>query len=183
MGEREEFREVYREHYGAVYRYMLRRVGDADAADLAAEVFTVAWRRFDALSAQAPLPWLYTVARNTVANHRRKEGRAEDAHRGLAVTAAASVRDVGETVTEREAVHRAWSTLRPADQEVLALIGWEGLTVREAARVLDCSAPTCSVRLMRARTRLSRAMTRVGGADGRAELIGRASRTSAEGAR
>ncbi|MFF1873489.1 RNA polymerase sigma factor [Kitasatospora herbaricolor] len=99
-GERKQFREVYREHYGAVYRYMHRRVGDADAADLAAEVFTVAWRRFDALPAQAPLPWLYTVARNTVANHRRKEGRAEDAHRGLTVTAAASARDIGETVTE-----------------------------------------------------------------------------------
>ncbi|MFF1951717.1 sigma factor-like helix-turn-helix DNA-binding protein [Kitasatospora herbaricolor] len=66
---------------------------------------------------------------------------------------------------------------------MLALIGWEGLTVREAARVLDCSPLTCSVRLMRARTRLARAMTQVGGADGRADLIGRASRTSAEGAR
>lgn len=164
---------MYREHYGAVYRYMIRRVGAADAADLAAEVFAVAWRRMDTLPAGAPLPWLYTVARNTVANHRRAVGRAEDLHRDLAVDATVTARDVGEAVTERHVVHRAWAALRTSDQEVLALIGWEGLTVREAARVLGCSAPACSVRLMRARARLARALETVGGAGETPETIGR----------
>ncbi|MEV8100720.1 sigma-70 family RNA polymerase sigma factor [Kitasatospora sp. NPDC085879] len=175
MGDREAFRRVYREHYDAVYRYMIRRVGATDAADLAAEVFTVAWRRMDALPALAPLPWLYAVARNTVANHRRKAGRAEDMERSLAVEATATARDIGETVTERHTVHRAWAALRTSDQEVLALIGWEGLTVREAARVLGCSAPACSVRLMRARTRLAQALETADGARGTTETIGRAS--------
>ncbi|MFC5643017.1 sigma-70 family RNA polymerase sigma factor [Kitasatospora cinereorecta] len=151
-------RQVYREYHGSVFRYLVRRVGAEDAADLTAEVFTVVWRRLDALPAAAPLPWLYAVARNTMANHRRRAGRADEAHRMLAVGTSTAGRDVGEAVAERHLVHRAWASLRESDREVLALIGWEALTVREAATVLGCSAAACSVRLMRATTRLAKAL-------------------------
>jgi RNA polymerase sigma-70 factor (ECF subfamily) len=174
VGKQEEFRAVYRECYGAVYRYLVRRVGADDAADLTAEVFTIAWRRLDALPTGEPLPWLYTVARKTAANHWRGADRAEEAQRMLAFEGWTVGRDVGELVTERQAVQRAWASLRPADREVLALIGWERLTVREAATVLECSAAACSVRLMRARTRFRKAMeATAAGPEGAEEVVAR----------
>jgi DNA-directed RNA polymerase specialized sigma24 family protein len=70
----QRFSELYGALYGRVRAYAARRVG-ADAADeVAAETFTIAWRRFEAIPAE-PLPWLYGVARNVVARHWTGEAR------------------------------------------------------------------------------------------------------------
>jgi RNA polymerase sigma-70 factor (ECF subfamily) len=155
----EEFRAIYARHYDAVLRYAWRRVGADDAPDVTAEVFTVVWRRAEAIPARNVLPWLYGVARKVVANHLRGAGRVERLadHPGDPSVAA---RDVADQVAARHLVHRAWLSLGEGDRELLALIGWEGLRVREAARVLGCSTATCSVRLHRARARLRQAMSR-----------------------
>ncbi|MFB7672273.1 RNA polymerase sigma factor [Kitasatospora purpeofusca] len=158
MGEEDEFRAVYGEHHTAVYRYVRRRVAPEEAADVTAEVFTTVWRRFGDRPHSAVLPWLYGVARRTVANHlRARESALAAVRAGWSVTVAVA-RDVGEQVAARDAVQRAWSGLSPADREVLALIGWEGLTVRDAARALGCSTAVFSMRLLRARKRLRTAV-------------------------
>ncbi|MET8305280.1 sigma factor-like helix-turn-helix DNA-binding protein [Micromonospora sp. NPDC005173] len=51
------------------------------------------------------------------------------------------------------------ATLSDLDQEILRLIGWEELTVSEAAQVLGCARATVAVRLHRARRRLTEAMS------------------------
>ncbi len=48
----------------------------------------------------------------------------------------------------------AFNALPPRDQEVLMLIGWDGLTVGQAAQVLGCSPESLTLRLHRARKRL-----------------------------
>ncbi|MFC8723123.1 RNA polymerase sigma factor [Kitasatospora sp. NPDC057198] len=153
MGAAEDFSALYREHHGAVLRYLHRRVGADSAGDLAAEVFTVVWRRWAEVPGEA-LPWLYGVARNVVANHVRGRERAGRLAAGLAADAAGPGRDVAEQVAARDGVHAAWSRLAERDREVLALTGWEGLDTRQAARALGCSPAAFSVRLYRARRRL-----------------------------
>jgi RNA polymerase sigma-70 factor (ECF subfamily) len=60
----------------------------------------------------------------------------------------------------------ALAALRESDREALLLRAWEGLSTREAAAVVGCSAATFAVRLHRARVRLSRALDEIqGGAD------------------
>ena len=68
-GEHARFDAVYAEHRDDVWRY-LRRRASSEPEDLTTEVFLVAWRRRDDLPDE-PLPWLYGVARNVLANHRR----------------------------------------------------------------------------------------------------------------
>lgn len=54
--------------------YARRRCDDALAEDVVAETFLVAWRRLDDVPAHAALPWLYGIARRTLANqHRGRE--------------------------------------------------------------------------------------------------------------
>jgi RNA polymerase sigma-70 factor (ECF subfamily) len=155
----DEFREMYTRHYDAVLRYAWRRVGADAAPDVAAEVFTTAWRRMADVPRQ-PLPWLYGVARNVVANHARGRQRAD---RLLArVPRTTELRDIGDQVTSGSVIRQAWQSLGPGDRELLALIGWEGLTVGEAARALGCTAAACSVRLYRARRRLRGALEELG---------------------
>jgi DNA-directed RNA polymerase specialized sigma24 family protein len=66
------FEAVYREHRLQVLAYCTRRLTPADAADTCAEVFLVAWRRFDDVPlAPKTLPYLYGIAARVISNQRR----------------------------------------------------------------------------------------------------------------
>ncbi|GIF95759.1 RNA polymerase sigma factor [Catellatospora citrea] len=153
------FTKVYDDHYQQILQYGRRRLADLDApAELAQEVFAVAWRRRDEVPERC-LPWLYGVSRRLLANHWRA-GRA--AGRQVPITDADVLRQPGATGADATVgvadVRAALRSLSDLDQEILRLIGWEELTVAEAAQVLGCSRTTAAVRLHRARTRLTAAM-------------------------
>jgi RNA polymerase sigma factor (sigma-70 family) len=151
-GPRERFEELYRQHVGAVAAYALRRASRETAEDVVAETFLVAWRRLDRMP-EEPLPWLYGVARRTLANHRRSAIRRESLARRLEIEA-----PVGSVTPVDERLLDALRRLRRRDREVLMLLAWEGLTPAEAAQVLDCSPVAFRIRLHRARKRLAIAL-------------------------
>jgi RNA polymerase sigma-70 factor (ECF subfamily) len=162
-GERGEewFTTLYTAHYPDIVRYGLRRVIDTDSSvELAQEVFVVAWRRRDQVPERG-LPWLYGVARRLLAN----EWRARRSHPPALPIDHAEALPQGLDSVQPESVasvldlRAALATLSDLDQEVLRLVGWEQLTVAEAAVVLDCSRATAAVRLHRARRRLTAALT------------------------
>ncbi len=161
--ERLRFEALFRDSYPAVLGYVLRRTTDpADAADVVAETFLVAWRRLpDLLTAQSPRPWLFGVARNVLANHDRSRSRRDGLARRLAEHLAvaaerAAPADAGHEHLDR--VRAALAGLPEGDREVLTLVAWEGLSRDEVATALGCSRATARVRLHRARRRLTRAL-------------------------
>ena len=133
--------------------YAVRRVADpADAADIVAETFLIAWRRLDDVPPdEQARPWLFGVARRVLANYYRGE------HRRLALgeRLRTSLQDVvhppeaGDSVVEL-----AMSRLSPDDRELLRLVAWEDLARAEIAMVLQVPRATVRVRLHRARRRL-----------------------------
>lgn len=70
-GDAERFRSLYESEATALLGYAVRRVGRAeDAADVVADVFTVAWRRVGDIPTGAEArPWLFGIARNVLSNH------------------------------------------------------------------------------------------------------------------
>lgn len=74
---RVRFTDLFDRTHAPLLAYAVRRVADpADAADVVAETFLVAWRRLDDVPAgEAARPWLYGVARRVLANHYRGERR------------------------------------------------------------------------------------------------------------
>src|ERR671935_449765 len=64
------FHEIYERHREEVTLYVRRRVAADAVEDLVAETFLVCWRKLDDVPRE-PLPWLYAVARKTLANHYR----------------------------------------------------------------------------------------------------------------
>ncbi|MDR7275781.1 RNA polymerase sigma factor [Catenuloplanes atrovinosus] len=146
------FSALYTDFYHHILRYGVRRLPDTEAAsELAQDVFVITWRRRTEVPA-TPLPWLYGVARRVLANRRRA-----DTH--LPVPLA----DVPETPVSDEPataldLRAALATLPEPDQEILRLVGWEELSVSEAAHVLGCSRTAAGVRLHRARRRLTSAL-------------------------
>jgi RNA polymerase sigma-70 factor (ECF subfamily) len=149
---RARFDELYREHAGAVAAYALRRAPRDVAEEVVAETFLVAWRRLERVPAK-PLPWLYGVARRTLANQRRAAKRRDALARRLELEVPPVT---GEQIEYR--VLDALQTLRSKDRELLMLVAWEGLTPGEAAVVLGSSPVACRIRLHRARKQLALAI-------------------------
>jgi RNA polymerase sigma factor (sigma-70 family) len=155
---RARFRAVYDAHYHRVLGYVLRRTATReDAEDIVAETFLTAWRRLENVpTGSGGLLWLYGIARNTLANHRRGERRrgrlAGRLHKELGEQLSRPV-DSGAEVA---LVAAAFARLRDDDRELLALAAWEGLDPGEIATVLGCSRNAARIRLHRARRRFAR---------------------------
>jgi RNA polymerase sigma-70 factor (ECF subfamily) len=141
----QRFEQIYAEHRDAVRAYVRRRAPADVVDDVVADVFVVCLRRIDDVP-DAALPWLYAVARKTLANERRKRERTAP----LTIGAAFDPEPVGDA-----ALAAAFAELSDRDREVLRLVAWEGLSLRDAATVLGCSAVACRVRYHRAKARLA----------------------------
>lgn len=170
MGEEDSasFEALYTATFAHLLGYALRRCGDVeDAADVVAETFAIAWRRIDTVPpGDGARLWLYGVARNVLANHRRGLTR----RRELSAALAAEVAEVYERSAEESAgesaefaaIGRAFRGLPEDDRELLALVAWEGLDHGQIAKVLGCSRNAVRIRLYRARRRLARTLAAVG---------------------
>jgi RNA polymerase sigma-70 factor (ECF subfamily) len=158
VGDREDrFRRLFDACYSPLHAYARRRTALADADDIVADTLTVAWRRLDDVpTGDGALPWLYGVARRTLANQRRGSGRREALVRRLVRERTAVPAAFGG---DAHPILGALERLRPDDREVLQLWAWEQLRADEIAAVLGCSPNAAALRLSRARRRLREAMT------------------------
>lgn len=157
----EELEDLIRSVSPDLLGYLVRWTQPVDdAADVLAETLVVAWRRRHDIPAghDHARAWLFVVARNTLANHRRGQLRRRALADRLRVQLAGYDEGgpVGDEQTER--VRAALGTLPLEDQELITLIIWDGLAVAEAGQVLELPASTARSRYARARTRLARAL-------------------------
>jgi RNA polymerase sigma-70 factor (ECF subfamily) len=140
----QRFEQIYAEHREAVRAYVRRRCPEPVVEDVVSETFVVCLRKIDRVPAE-PLPWLYAVAWKTLANERRKRARVAPSQPLIA-----EPEPVGDGV-----LADAFNRLSEKDREVLRLIAWEGLSLSDAATVLECSVVACRVRYHRAKSRLA----------------------------
>ena len=153
--------QLYREHYHEVLAYCIRRVGVADAEDLASEVFSIAWRRREELEMETAQAWLYGVARGVVANNWRSVFRRRRLVDRLTMQpdhSAVATEEYFARTHESDETIACLRRLRASDQEVLMLAAWEGLTSPEIAMALGISRAAAEQRLHRAKKRLAAVM-------------------------
>lgn len=134
--------------------YFERRVQPrGDAADLLADTLVVAWRKHRLCPAdpEQGRMWLFTIARNILANHRRgitrRQAIAERLRQQLAI---APSHDQPDGSNVRDAVAGLPDDLR----ELVRLVHWEGFTVAEAAQILGINPSTARSRYAAAKARL-----------------------------
>jgi RNA polymerase sigma-70 factor (ECF subfamily) len=158
------FESCFRDNYPAVLAFAIRRLPDrASAEDAASETFAVVWRRRD-LIPDEPLPWLFGIALRVVANQRRSARRRDRLGDRLKQETgpAADAPEPVDALRRRDGFSRAFQRLSEGEREVLRLVAWDGLSTREAAGVLECSAAAFRVRLHRARRRLTKHLEATG---------------------
>lgn len=158
------FTAIFDRHAVSIHRFLARRIEPAEAESLLGEVFRIAFERrhtFD-LTRESARPWLYGIATNLLARHRRSEARRL---RAIASVASMRVRDADDVVGDRAAevadaagwwatVVEAIDQLPDAERHTLMLYAWEELGYEDVAAALDVPVGTVRSRLNRARRRL-----------------------------
>jgi RNA polymerase sigma-70 factor (ECF subfamily) len=158
------FATIFDRHASSIHRFLARRVEPADAESLLGDVFRVAFERratFDT-ERESARPWLYGIATNLVARHRRSEGRRLRAMAALASRRIAVDDDaVGDRAAAAVDADESWSrvvdavdALPDAERNALLLYAWEQLSYDDIAAALDVPVGTVRSRLNRARRRL-----------------------------
>ncbi len=155
---RPSFDCVFRAEVVPLRGYLYRRLGNADADDLAAETFAIAFRNWDKFDREKPVrPWLYGIATNLLRHHRRREQRMLRAY-ARSVSPTVSQDDCGiepvDAEARRAALAAALAELRPAERDVLLLCAWAELSDGGIATALSAPIGTVKSRLHRARGHL-----------------------------
>jgi RNA polymerase sigma-70 factor (ECF subfamily) len=150
------FRRLFADHQRAVLGYALRRAQTpADALDVVAETFLVAWRRIEVVPGPDDArPWLLSVARRVLANQRRGDERRHQLVQRLGDELALDAPLEQDRTADSEVVRHALAKLPEDDRELMQLTCWEGLDPAQIAVVLSIPPGTVRSRLSRARARL-----------------------------
>lgn len=157
----ERFAELFDRYYDQIHTYVARRLTVALADDVAAETFLIAFdrrARYD-LSRPEARPWLYGIASNLVARHRRAEVRryralARSGVEEISEDHADGVAGSLDALEGRSLLAAALAELHRADRDVLLLVAWAELTSEEVGKALGIPAGTVRSRLHRARTKI-----------------------------
>ena len=165
LREPERFAHVFDRYYAEVHAFVARRLGHSLADDVASETFVIAFdrrRRYDLAHPNAR-PWLYGIASNLIARHRRAEVRQYRAlaRAGIAPPADSDAEHVAGRVDARALRARLATALlqiSERDREVLLLVAWAQLSLEEAAQALGIASGTARSRLHRARRKTRAAL-------------------------
>ena len=152
-----DFSSRYRHFYPKVFAYVYGRVQDKEVSlDLVSEVFERAFAKGSSLRSDGAFEaWLFTIARNAVASHWRKEKPAAKALHSVAWEWELTQhhRDPEQSILEREQmaillyhVHQ----LSQREQEILSLKFDAELSNHHIARVMGTSEVNIRVTLYRA---------------------------------
>lgn len=161
----ELFTAVHDRYFRDIYLYVAGRLDTQAAEDIAAETFLTAFDRRDRFDPERGglRPWLFGIATNLVARHRRKEARhyralarmgpepAAEGHESRVVTSVAAQR-------MQPQLAKALATLSQGERDVVLLVALAQLSYEEVAQALGISPGTVGSRLSRARAKLHNAI-------------------------
>ncbi len=165
-GDVEAFRELIETHQVRVIGTVAKMLGgDADAEDIAQQVFIRVWNSAARYEPTAKFTtWLFTIARNLVFNELRRrkrhpatsldredeEGRHLDAPDTTTPTPAAAL--LGDEL--QTSIQKAIDGLPETQRMAVVLRRYEELSYEEIGEVLELSVPAVKSVLFRARTEL-----------------------------
>jgi len=157
-GDRPSLQALYSRHKVRVYRYVLRLIGDAAAAeDITSEVFLEVWGQGDTFKAKSRVStWILGVARyKALSALRSRPKKRFDEHAADRIPDHA---EDPEAMAERQEqgmiVRKCLSKLSAIHREVLDLVYYHEKSVKEVAEIVGVPESTVKTRMFYARKRL-----------------------------
>ena len=142
--------------YGTdVLRYCYMFLGNrSDAEDATQDTFLKVWRnidRFESRNGCSPKSWILRIAGNTCRDYLRKAWRK---HESRLVTPD-DLAKLGSAPQEDREMLMDVMNLPEKYRQVLLLVFWQGMTIREAAKCICTSESTVCRRLEKARAMIA----------------------------
>lgn len=174
-GDTNAFDELVTHYRGKVYAMIVNMIrNDADAWDLAQDVFVKAWKALPKFEARSAFyTWLYRITHNVTYDWMRKkkitagtefdDQVALDAEPG-ALTTPKAIAQPDENIVGGELkaqIDAAIQELSPDHRQAILLKEVEGFSYQEIADVMECSIGTVMSRLFYARKKLQEKLKNV----------------------
>jgi RNA polymerase sigma factor (sigma-70 family) len=154
---------LFKRHFRRIYRFFETKLG-ADVDELVQATFLACMRGKDQFRGESSfLTYLYTIARHElyrVLSERRRDMDRLDFEMSSIADLAPTPRTQIAAREDRERLLRCLQSLPVAQQTLLELHYWEGITIAELAEIFESPEVTVRSRLHRARSALREQMVR-----------------------
>ena len=159
-GDRRAFDELYARHFDWLHLRLSRRSADPALVEEAIQdTFLTIWRKPGAYRGQGDVgAWVWGIGVRQLLNRMRRR-KTPAWHLMIRSDRLISAEDTALLATEHGDVGPAIDNLSPELRAVVQATVVDGLTTREAARVLGVPTGTVKTRMMRARQQLREALT------------------------
>ena len=158
----EAFEILYHRYVRSILGLAQRKLRDyAQAEEVVQEAFTAVWRSAESYRPERGSAggWLYTVARNTVVDRMRRNGRVDTtAELPDLASPESGPYEQAERSDAAWRVHRALEELNANEREVIELAYWSGLSQSEVASYLGQPLGTVKTRTRNALARLAQVL-------------------------
>src|SRR5438552_4149666 len=158
-GDQLAMQTLFARHRVALYRWLLRLVGDeALAEDLLSDVFLDVWRQAAKFEARSSVStWLLAIARYKALSARRRRIDAELDEEVPVIIAdpADNPELVLQKKNQTELVRHSLARLSPEHGEVIDLVYYHGKSVKEVAEIIGIAEATVKTRMFYARKKLA----------------------------
>jgi RNA polymerase sigma-70 factor (ECF subfamily) len=158
-GDKLAMRALFARHHVRIFRFVARLVRDHQLAeDVVSEVFLEVWRHAAAFEARsAASTWLLSIARFKALSSLRRRGDTQlDEVTAAAIPDSADDPEVTVRKTERGEILRDCLTrLSPDHREIIDLVYYQGMAIREVAAIVGIPESTVKTRMFHARKQLS----------------------------
>jgi RNA polymerase sigma-70 factor (ECF subfamily) len=149
---------LFARHRTAVYRWLLRFVGnEAVAEDLLSDVFLDVWRQADRFQGRSSVStWLLAIARFKALSARRirKDAELDETIEATLADPADNPEVMLEKKNREEFVRAALNNLSPEHKEVIDLVYYHEKSVDECAQILGVPSGTVKTRMFYARKKV-----------------------------
>jgi RNA polymerase sigma-70 factor (ECF subfamily) len=158
-GDQLAMQTLFERHRVALYRWLLRLVGDeALAEDLLSDVFLDVWRQAGTFEARSSVStWLLAIARYKAlsARRRRTDVELDEKMASRMADPADDPEVVLQKKTRAELLHHSLARVSPEHGEVIDLVYFHGKSVKEVADIVGVAEATVKTRMFYARKKLA----------------------------
>jgi RNA polymerase sigma-70 factor (ECF subfamily) len=160
-GDRLAMRNLYLRHERRVFRFVLRMLGDRCLAeDVLSEVFFEVWKKAEHFQGRSSVStWLLGIARHKALTAATTKSRSFESLDGAAaINVADPTADQGAAMLEYERsviLHRCLEALSPEHREIIDLVYYQEMTIKQIADLLAIPENTVKTRMFYARKRLA----------------------------
>lgn len=144
-GDEKAFEEVYNTYYTPLFRYILTRIKNTnEAEDMTQVIFTKIWKAIASweTSHTSPLAFFFTIARNTLIDHFRKNNHREIVSDEIVIEHTKSISIEDNADDSKDQILEAVRNLSEDQQEVIKLYYTNDLTYKEIAEIVSKSEDT-----------------------------------------